>query len=140
MEQRVVIYTDGACSKQGKGGWAWAIEDGAEMSGHAEETTNQRMEMQAVLEALKANRELPVTIVSDSAYVVNCFNDKWYVKWRANGWRTATNKAVANKDIWEPLVELGLATGALFVHVRGHNGDTMNEYVDKLAVAAKVWR
>lgn len=134
------VYTDGACSgTPGPGGWAWAVRghSGVEGYGSHPSTTNQRMEMTAVLEALKALRGDKVLIVSDSAYVVNCFKAEWYVRWRANGWRTAGNKPVANQDIWEPLIELGLAYAAKFEHIRGHAGDVMNEYVDKLAVEAK---
>lgn len=134
------VYTDGACSgTPGPGGWAWAVRghDGLEGSGNAPSTTNQRMEMTAVLEALKALQIHKLLIVSDSAYVVNCFKAKWYLKWRDNGWRNASNKPVANQDIWEPLIDIALCIGVDFKHVRGHAGDFMNEYVDKLAVEAK---
>src|SRR5262245_42462506 len=88
---RVVIYTDGACAgNPGPGGWAWAeAPDGARRgSGGEAHTTNQRMEVQAVLEALRAV-DGPLTIVSDSTYVVNCFRDRWWVKWEKNGWKNS---------------------------------------------------
>lgn len=133
-----VVYTDGACSgNPGPGGWAWAVApEGAPFaSGGAARTTNQRMELQAVLEAL---RTLPgqLTIVSDSTYVVHCFRDRWWVKWKANGWRNSKKEPVANTDLWMPLVELVVARTPTFRWVKGHSGDRMNDRVDQLAVAA----
>ena len=133
-----VVYTDGACSgNPGPGGWAWAVApEGTQCgSGGAARTTNQRMELQAVLEALRA---LPgeLTIVSDSTYVVHCFRDKWWVKWKANGWRNSKKEPVANTDIWMPLVELVVARTPTFRWVKGHSGDRMNDLVDQLAVVA----
>ncbi len=131
------VFTDGACSgNPGPGGWAWATRDGRHDSGGDPSTTNQRMELQAVLEALLA---LPgeVVVHSDSTYVVNCFNEKWYEGWLARDWRTSQRKPVANRDIWQPLIELYLARPAeiAFVWVKGHSGDEMNDLVDRLAVA-----
>lgn len=135
------VFTDGACSLVkptglGPGGWAWAIQNGPERSGYEPSTTNQRMEMTAVLMAL---RQLPgpMTIVTDSAYVSNCFRDCWYLKWRQNGWVNSTKQPVANRDLWEPMIELVLDKQVGFRHIRGHQGIEMNEYVDKLCVAAK---
>lgn len=133
-----VVYTDGACAgNPGRGGWAWAIAPEGSVcgSGGAAHTTNQRMELQAVLEALKA---LPgdLTIVSDSTYVVHCFRDKWWVKWKANGWRNSKKEPVANTDLWMPLVELVVARRPTFQWVKGHSGNPMNDLVDQLAVAA----
>jgi ribonuclease HI len=133
----VAVYTDGACSgNPGPGGWAWATTDGRQGSGGDEMTTNQRMELQAVLEALRAIDE-PVVVHSDSTYVVNCFNDGWYQGWLARGWKTSGRKPVANRDLWEPLIELYLDRPDTieFVWVKGHAGDEMNELVDALAVA-----
>jgi ribonuclease HI len=132
------VYTDGACSgNPGPGGWAWAVApEGTQCgSGGAARTTNQRMELQAVLEALRA---LPgeLTIVSDSTYVVHCFRDKWWVKWKANGWRNSKKEPVANTDIWMPLVELEVERQPTFSRVKGHSGDRMNDLVDQLAVVA----
>jgi len=93
------------------------------------------MELQAVLEALRA---LPgvLTIVSDSTYVVHCFRDKWWVKWKANGWKNSQKQPVANTDIWMPLVELVQQRQPTFKWVKGHSGNPMNDLVDRLAVAA----
>ena len=100
------VYTDGAClGNPGPGGWAWAVPRGRWQSGAAAHTTNQRMEITAALEAA---RSLPggLVIVSDSTYVVNCFRDGWWERWLANGWTTSAKKPVANRDLWEPLVDL----------------------------------
>jgi ribonuclease HI len=136
------IYTDGACSgNPGPGGWAWAVAPEGVPCGYGGEarSTNQRMEIMAVLEALRSN-DGPITIVSDSTYVVNCFRDKWYVKWQKNGWKNSQKQPVANKELWEPLVALYLAREPrpVFRWVKGHSGDRMNDLVDGLAVAAAV--
>ncbi len=130
------VYTDGACSgNPGPGGWAWATEDGRTGSGGAAQTTNQRMELQAVLEAV---RSVPgeLVIVSDSTYVVNCFNDRWFEGWIARGWKNSAKKPVANRDLWEPLVDHYLSREPVieFEWVKGHSGDPMNDLVDRLAV------
>lgn len=137
MSGRVEVYTDGACAgNPGPGGWAWAITPGDRAgSGGVAHTTNQRMEIQAVLEALRAIDE-PLVIVSDSTYVVNCFRDEWYVKWQRNGWKNSQKQPVANRDLWEPLVELYLARRPQMRWVKGHSGDPMNDLVDRLAVEA----
>ncbi len=138
----VVIYTDGACSgNPGPGGWAWAIPGGAFASGAAAHTTNQRMEIQAALEALQANGSLeePVEIVSDSTYVVHCFRDRWWEGWLRKGWVNSQRKPVANRDLWEPLVALVQERGNVtFRWVKGHSGDPMNDLVDRLAVEAGI--
>jgi ribonuclease HI len=141
----IVVYTDGACSgNPGPGGWAWAVApDGIPSAAGGETTTtNQRMEIQAVLEALRtltaAHPGVPITVVSDSSYVVNCFRDRWWVKWEANGWRTAARKPVANADLWAPLVAIVKdgANDITFRWVKGHSGDRLNDLVDQLAVGA----
>jgi ribonuclease HI len=136
-----VVYTDGACSgNPGPGGWAWAMAPNGEPqgSGGVANTTNQRMELQAVLEALRAldPQEGPIEIVSDSTYVVNCFKDRWYVGWQRNGWKNSKRQPVANDDLWRPLIEVALAGEVSFRWVKGHSGDPMNDVVDALAVAA----
>lgn len=133
----ITIYTDGACSgNPGPGGWAWAIEGGAFASGADPATTNQRMELMAVLKALTTN-EGPLLIVSDSTYVVNCFRDKWYAGWHARGWVNSKRQPVANRDIWEPLIDNVLARkNVAFRWVKGHSGHPMNDLVDRLAVEA----
>jgi ribonuclease HI len=131
-----IVYTDGACSgNPGPGGWAWAVADGRFESGAESHTTNQRMEIKAALEAV---RGLPgrLEVVSDSAYVVNCFKQRWHVTWRANGWRNSQKKPVANRDLWEPFIELALARHVTFRWVKGHGTDPMNAWVDELAVLA----
>ncbi len=132
------VFTDGACAgNPGRGGWAWAVspEGVPNGSGGEAHSTNQRMEVQAVLEALRA-LEGPLLIVSDSTYVVNCFRDRWWARWQANGWRNAAKKPVANTDLWMPLIELYQVRQPSFRWVKGHSGDPMNDLVDRLAVAA----
>lgn len=133
-----VVFTDGACSgNPGPGGWAWAIRGGAWRSGAEAHTTNQRMEVTAVLEAL---RELPwpIEVHSDSTYVVNCFRDRWWEGWLRRDWRNSQRKPVANRDLWEPLVTLyrQAPSQVSFHWVKGHSGDPMNDLVDQLAVEA----
>lgn len=132
-----VVYTDGACSgNPGPGGWAWAVPDGPWASGADAHTTNQRMEITAALEAVRALPG-PLEVVSDSTYVVNCFRDKWWEGWLRRGWVNAQRKPVANRDLWEPLIELVRDRGDVsFRWVKGHNGDPFNDLVDELAVEA----
>jgi ribonuclease HI len=134
---RLEVWTDGACSgNPGPGGWAWATRDGRQASGPAAVTTNQRMEIQAALEAVTA---LPgeLVVVSDSTYVVNCFRDAWWRGWLARGWVNSAKKPVANRDLWEPLVAAVRDRGDVdFRWVKGHSGDPMNDLVDRLAVEA----
>jgi ribonuclease HI len=140
-----VVYTDGACSgNPGPGGWAWAVspEGIPNGSGGESHTTNQRMELMAVLEALRslgvgceAGR---VEVVSDSTYVVNCFRDRWWANWQRNGWKNSKKEPVANVDIWKPLIELVTSGDVSFRWVKGHSGDRMNDLVDQLAVRAVV--
>ncbi len=132
------VYTDGACSgNPGPGGWGWVATDGRRGSGGEAHSTNQRLELQAVLEALRAI-DGSVTVFSDSTYVVKCFNDRWYEGWLKRGWKSSANKPVANRDLWEPLIELFLQrkNEISFVWVKGHAGNQMNEIADQLAVAA----
>ena len=144
-----IVYTDGACSgNPGPGGWAWAVPGGLTGSGGEAPSTNQRMEMQAVYEALtvllvadaEAGRSGSgnVRVVSDSTYVVNCFKQRWWANWEKNGWRNAQKQPVANQDIWKPLIALVKANihRIEFVWVKGHSGNPMNDLVDRLAVAA----
>ncbi len=137
----VVMYTDGACSgNPGPGGWgAILIEDGRELelSGGENPTTNQRMELTAPLEGLRslAGRRR-VAIYSDSAYVINCFRDKWYVRWRKNGWVNSQKKRVENRDLWEPLIAEVERHDVTWHKVAGHSGDPLNDRADALARAA----
>jgi ribonuclease HI len=132
------VYTDGAClGNPGPGGWAWAVPGGAFASGAAPATTNQRMEVQAALEAVRALTG-PLVVVSDSTYVVNCFRDRWWEGWLARGWMNKAKKPVANRDLWEPLIEAVRAdpTRVTFRWVKGHSDDPANDLVDRLAVEA----
>ena len=137
----VQIYTDGACSgNPGPGGWAAIlIEDGneIELSGGESHTTNQRMELTGPIEGLRAlSGRRAAAIHSDSAYVVNCFRDKWYLRWRANGWRNAQKKPVENRDLWEALLELVEQHDVTWHKVAGHSGHPLNDRADALARAA----
>jgi ribonuclease HI/uncharacterized phage-like protein YoqJ len=133
-----VVYTDGACSgNPGPGGWAWAVLGGRFASGAEKHTTNQRMEIQAVLDALR-NLDGTVEVVSDSTYVVNCFRDRWWEGWLKRNWQTSQKKPVANRDLWEPLIDIVRArkSDISFRWVKGHSGDAGNDLVDALAVEA----
>jgi len=134
----VVVYTDGAClGNPGPGGWAWAVPGGAFASGAEARSTNQRMEITAAYEAVRAHPGGPVQVVSDSTYVVNCFRDGWWEGWLKRGWVNTARKPVANRDLWEPFVELVRARGDVsFRWVKGHSGHPMNDLVDALAVEA----
>ena len=137
-QDRTLVYTDGACSgNPGPGGWAWAVPEGPYRSGAAPRTTNQRMEVQAVLEAVTF-LDGPLQIVSDSTYVVNCFRDGWWRGWRARGGLNSQKKPVANRDLWEPLIDEYRADmdRLAFRWVKGHGGDPYNDLVDRLAVEA----
>jgi ribonuclease HI len=133
-----VVYTDGSClGNPGRGGWAWAVPDGRFASGADEQTTNQRMEITAALKALEA-LDGDVYVKSDSTYVVNCFRDRWWEAWLKRGWKNAAGKPVANRDLWEPLLEQALRTNrsVRWGWVKGHSGDEMNDRVDLLATEA----
>lgn len=138
ISKSVVVYTDGACSgNPGPGGWgAVLIYNGntKELSGGEAHTTNQRMEILAAVEALRALKEpCDVTIHSDSAYVINCFQQKWYVSWRKNGWKNSKGAPVQNRDLWEFLLAEVERHQVRFEKVKGHAGVTLNERCDELA-------
>ena len=131
-------YTDGACQgNPGPGGWAWAVKDGPFRSGAEARTTNQRMEIHAALSAV-TTLDGPLVVVTDSTYVCNCFRDRWWESWVANGWRNKAKKPVANQDLWKPLIDAVQADRGrvTFQWVKGHSGDVMNDLVDRLAVDA----
>jgi len=133
-----VAYTDGAClGNPGPGGWAWAVPEGRFASGAAPATTNQRMELSAALEAVRTLPG-PLEVVSDSTYVVNCFRDRWWEGWIARGWLNKAKKPVANRDLWEPLIEAVRSDPqrVKFTWVKGHATDPYNDLVDRLAVEA----
>jgi ribonuclease HI len=140
------VFADGASSPDGRGGWAYVVvNEGVEtrrQQGSAFGVTHQRMEVRAVAEALLAfPRELPVTVVGDSAYAIDCFVKKWHVRWEQNGWRNSSGKPVANRDEWERVLEaLRLrSANTTWDRVRGHGKGKhpWNELADKLAVEAK---
>jgi ribonuclease HI len=137
QSQQTIVYTDGACTRNpgGPGGWAWAVPGGSFASGPEPSTTNQRMELTAALEAMRA---FPgsLLVVSDSTYVVNGFRKRWYVAWERNGWHNSSRQPVANQDLWRPMVELYHRGDITFQWVRGHSDDPMNDLVDRLAVEA----
>ena len=134
----VEIYTDGACSgNPGAGGWGVILRCGRhekELSGGAADTTNNRMELQAVIEALKAlKKECAVTLYTDSRYVMDGVN-QWLPNWKRNGWKTTNKKsAVKNVDLWQELDGLLAGQRIKWVWVKGHNGHPENERVDQLA-------
>lgn len=132
----LLIYTDGACiGNPGPGGWAWAVGTEDFDAGFAPSTTNQRMELNAALEAVR-NHPGPLEVVSDSTYVVNCFKSRWWAGWRSRDWRNSKNEPVANQDLWRPLIEAVVDERpgeVTFRWVKGHSGHTMNDLVDRLA-------
>lgn len=137
----MTIYTDGACSgNPGAGGWAAVLRYGEhekEISGGAPETTNQRMELTAAIEALKAlKRPCRVRIYSDSAYLVNAFLQGWLERWQRNGWRNSKGDPVENRDLWEELLRLTALHEVEWVKVKGHADDKVNNRCDALARAA----
>lgn len=141
----IIIYTDGACSNNNSrtndGGWAAVLTfNGSHksISGYEKNTTNQRMELTACIMGLKAikSADYPVIIRSDSAYIVNCFHQKWFTKWRTNGWMNSKKEPVENRDLWEELIKLAEKFQVKFEKVKGHSGDSFNEMADKLAVEA----
>jgi ribonuclease HI len=136
--KEVTIYTDGACSgNPGPGGWAAVLiykNHKKEIKGHEEQTTNNRMEMTAAIKALQQLKEpCHVYLYSDSAYLINAFQQKWIEKWQQNGWRTAAKDPVENKDLWEELVELTQRHKVEWCKVAGHSGNPLNERCDQLA-------
>ena len=136
--RRTLVYTDGACrGNPGPGGWGWVVPDGPWAAGAAPETTNNRMELQAVLESLGAlEGSDPVQVVTDSGYIVNCFEQRWWEGWQRRGWRNANRKPVKNQDLWVPLIDEVLGRGVTFRWVKGHGGDRWNEAADWLATRA----
>lgn len=135
----VDLYTDGACSgNPGNGGYcAILIYNGVEkiISGSEIETTNNRMEILAVIKGLEALKEkCNVNVYSDSQYVVDAFNQDWIVGWQANGWRTSSKKEVKNIDLWKKLLELNDVHVVKYIKVKGHADNEYNNRCDKIAV------
>lgn len=140
MTERVKIWTDGAClGNPGPGGWGALLRfNGHEraLSGNERDTTNNRMELMAAIQALEAlSRPCQVALTTDSKYVMTGITE-WMAKWRANGWRTANRKPVANVDLWQRLDAAVARHDIEWAWVRGHSGHPENERVDALASAA----
>jgi ribonuclease HI len=136
--KNVTIYTDGACSgNPGPGGWGVVLlykGNEKRLSGYEADTTNNRMEMTAVLEALTALKEpCKVTLYTDSAYIHNAFEKGWVDRWLANGWKTAAKKPVENQDLWQGILKLLEKHTVVWRKVKGHAGDKYNEACDQLA-------
>ncbi len=142
MKPEVYLYTDGACSgNPGPGGWAYVLKhpaSGAEKaaSGAERETTNNRMELMAVIEGLRMlNRRSVVEVVSDSQYVLNGL-ESWMASWKKKGWKLSNKQPVKNVDLWMVLDELKAKHTLHFTYVRGHSGHPENERCDQMAVEA----
>lgn len=139
--KEVLLYTDGACSgNPGPGGWgAILIYKGIEklVSGGEYETTNNRMEITAVIEGLNSLKIVPclVTVYSDSAYVVNAFEQKWIYGWIKNGWKKSVNSSedIKNRDLWEKLYALTKKHSVSFIKVKGHSDNEYNNRCDEMA-------
>ena len=137
--KNIQIYTDGACSgNPGKGGWGAVLVYKSvekELSGAEENTTNNRMELTAVIKALKQLKEpCKVVLTTDSKYVCDSINKGWVYSWQQNNWKKADKKSALNVDLWEQLLELLQIHQVDFVWVKGHNGHKYNERCDQLAV------
>lgn len=145
---KIRIFTDGACSENpGPGGWAAVFNTANKcktISGHEAMTTNNRMELKAVIESYKKilssmrRSSVDFELYSDSAYVVNSINNNWIDKWQQNDWKTTKNEDVKNRDLWEELAQLRAKAKAhgvsvKIIKIKGHAGNTFNELVDKLA-------
>lgn len=143
MKKTVILYTDGACSgNPGIGGYGGILIYGdikREYSGGEPQTTNNRMEVMAVIVGLKRLKyPCKVEVYSDSAYTVNAFTNGWIYGWKKNGWKKADNKAVLNVDLWEELYKLTQEHEVTFHKVAGHADNELNNRCDELARAAIV--
>lgn len=139
--EKVIIYTDGACSgNPGPGGWAAILmykDKQKEISGGMKNTTNNVMELTAVIEGLKMLKyACEVDLYSDSAYVVNAFNEHWIEGWLAKGWVNSKKEPVKNKELWLELIELTNKHKVKFIKVKGHSTNELNNRCDYLATTA----
>jgi len=139
---KIIIYCDGACSgnqyHRNIGGWGAVLLQGRRMKeihGSERNTTNQRMELAACIRALEQIKsgKYAIEVYTDSAYLVNCMQRKWYATWQRNGWYNASRKQVENRDLWEKLLSLTSLYKVEFIKVAGHSGDKLNERADELA-------
>ena len=141
MSNVVQIYCDGGCRNNGRknniGGWGAVLmfkDKVKEIKGSKINTTNNQMELTACIEALKLVKTgFDIECYCDSAYIVNCMNDKWYRKWQMNGWKTSKKQSVENKDLWIELLELINSHSIKFFKIKGHTGVIFNERADELA-------
>ena len=138
----VTIYTDGACDPNpGTGGWAAILLFGRNrrtLAGGEKDSTNNRMELTAVIKALEAlNRPCRVSLNTDSEYVKNAFTRKWLDNWQRRNWKTADKKPVKNQDLWQRLLELTASHEIEWHWIRGHADDPLNNECDQLAVEAR---
>lgn len=136
--KNIDIYTDGACSgNPGIGGWGAVLmykEHKKEISGYFKETTNNRMELFAILQALKTlKQKCNVNLYSDSAYAINAFNSNYIGNWQKNGWKTANKQDVKNADIWKALLSEIQKHNVNFIKVKGHSDNAYNNRCDELA-------
>lgn len=140
MKKQVELFTDGSCSgNPGPGGWGAILRFGAhekELSGGSAETTNNRMELTAVIEGLLALKEpCNVTLTTDSRYVADGLSKGWAINWKKNGWRKADKKPALNPDLWDELLRLAEIHTLKVNWIKGHAGHSENERCDALAVA-----
>ncbi len=136
--EKVIIYTDGACSgNPGPGGWGAILmykDNKKEVSGGKKSTTNNEMELTAVIEGLKLLKyPCEVEVYSDSAYVVNAFLQKWIDNWIKNNWKTSNKEPVKNQELWKKLYELTKTHKVKFIKVKGHSDNEFNNRCDELA-------
>ncbi|MBE0481245.1 MAG: ribonuclease HI [Dehalococcoidia bacterium] len=142
---RIQIHCDGACAGNGRrrnrGGWAAILVHKGRtrtVSGGEPDTTNQRMELTACIKGLESVKDgrAGIDVYSDSAYLVNCFRDRWHERWVRNGWKNYRKQPVENRDLWERLLKLVARYDVSFHKVSGHSGNVLNEAADRLARAA----
>lgn len=145
--EKILIYADGACSGNGTenaiGGWGVVLQYYKDDKKLLEKelfegelnSTNNRMEITSCIQGLKAvkKKDIPIEVYTDSAYVFNCINAKWYVKWEQNGWINTSKKPVENKDLWEELLRLYRELKPMFIKVKGHSDNQGNNKADELA-------
>jgi ribonuclease HI len=138
---QVDIYTDGACSgNPGLGGWGVVLlahDQRKEMAGGEPHTTNQRMELTAAIQGLSTLKyPCQVRLFSDSAYLINCFKQRWYERWQRNGWRNSKGDPVENQDLWAELLRLASTQRVEWIKVKGHADNAENNRCDELARSA----
>ncbi len=138
--KEVDLYTDGACcGNPGPGGWCAILKYKTAqkvISGSEKDTTNNRMELTAVIEGLKVLKEpCKVNCFTDSAYICNAINKKWIDSWQARGWKRGEKKPVLNPDLWQEIVKLTTLHDVTFNWIKGHNGQPENEMCDRVAVS-----